>query len=70
MSVSSGLETKIFVLVLGRIRFAESESGFESDSVKPSIQCANPNPDSSESSFDADSLAKPEVNDVTPTSPT
>jgi len=31
---------------LRRIRFAESESGFGSDSVKLSIQCANPNPDS------------------------
>ena len=29
-----------------RIRFAKYESGFGLDSVKPSIQCANPNPDS------------------------
>ena len=40
---------------LGRIRFADSESGFGLDSVKLS------NVESSEPSFDADSLAKPEV---------
>ena len=33
-------------LNLWRIRFAESEFEFGWDSVKPSIQCANPNPDS------------------------
>jgi len=52
---------------LGRIRFAESESRsrFRLDLVNPSILFANPNPDSriySESSFDVDSLAKPELN--------
>jgi len=34
------------VLDLGRVRFSESESGFGLDSVNPSIQRANPNPDS------------------------
>jgi len=29
-----------------RIRFIEAESGFGLDSVKPSIQCVNPKPDS------------------------
>jgi len=31
-------------LNLWRIRFAQSESEFGLDSVKPSIECANPNP--------------------------
>ena len=34
------------VLDLGHVRFSESESGFGLDSVNPSIQCTNPNPDS------------------------
>ena len=41
----------LFSTILLRILFAKSESGFGLDSVKLSIQCANPN---RESSFDVD----------------
>jgi len=66
---SSGISTQSWCkckAILGRIRFDESESGFRLDSVNLSIQWANPNLDSwiSESSFDVDSLAKPEVTSV------
>ena len=42
LTIYPGLEVR----VLDRIRFAEPESGSGLDSVKPSVQCANPNPDS------------------------
>ena len=48
--------------VLRRVRFAESESESALDSVKPRPFTARIRiPESSESSSDADSLAKPEV---------
>ena len=42
LAIYPGLEVR----VLDRIRFAEPESGSGLDSVKSSVQCANPNPDS------------------------
>ena len=45
-------------LKLWHIRFAESESEFGWDSVKPSIQCANPNPDSLRIQFRHEFISK------------